>query len=421
MQNTLAYAQAQDAADGLAHFREKFLIPKHNGKDLIYFCGNSLGLQPKNTRIKIEKHLLDWENMAIEGYFEGDEPWMYAHKAVRPILADWMGASEIEVCPMANLTVNLQLMLASFYIPNGTRTKIVMEAGAFPSDQYAVETHLKLRGQNPETDILEISPREGEYTLRTEDILEVLEQNKNEIALLMLGGINYYTGQLFDIKTITAKGKSIGAMVGWDLAHVAGNVPLELHAWEVDFAAWCSYKYWCSGPGGMSGIFVNEKYANDNTLNRLAGWWGYDEATRFKMTKGFVPQPGAEGWGLSCNNMLALTSHQAALEIYAEAGKDKLRKKAIALTAFAEFIISEINDKIGDSYFKIITPTNPEERGSQLSIIVKQDGKKVFDALTANGVIGDWREPNVIRIAPKPMYNTFEEVYKFGVVLSSMI
>jgi kynureninase len=415
-ENNLQFAQELDKKDELAPFRNEFLIPEKNGEQLIYFCGNSLGLQPKSASVELTKQLAIWQNHAVEGWFDGEKNWLNYHDEIKELLAPILGAKASEVTCMNSLTVNIHLLLTSFYQPKGKKKKILMEGGAFPSDQYAIESHVKTRGFNYNDTVVEIFPRNGEDTLRTEDILSKIEENKDEIALILFGGINYYTGQYFDLEAITKAGHEIGAMVGFDLAHAAGNVPVKLHDYEVDFACWCSYKYMNSGPGGIAGIFVHEKHFKTD-FNRLAGWWGYQLDKRFKMEKGFIPENGAEGWQVSTSPILLMATHKAALKVINDAGFENLRKKSIQLTAYLEFIINGINEEKGEEIFKIITPKNPDERGAQLSIICKENGKQTFDALVAKNIIGDWREPNVIRISPIPLYNTFEEIYKLGQAL----
>jgi kynureninase len=414
-QNTLPYAQQQDQQDPLRSFRSQFLIPRKDGQPLTYLCGNSLGLQPVTARRTLDRELDVWQNHGVEGWFEGEEPWLYYHRYCKEPLARVVGALPSEVCPMNNLTVNLHLMLTSFYRPEGHKTKILTVAGDFPSDQYALETHVRSRGYDPAEVIIEVKPEAGEYTLKTEAILEAIRKNKGTLTLVMMSGLHYYTGQVFEMEKIAAQAHAHGIPVGFDLAHAVGNAPLQLHDWGVDFAIWCSYKYLNSGPGGVSGIFVHEKHHQAN-LPRLAGWWGYDEARRFEMTKGFVPMPGADGWQLSTPTILALAVHRASLAIFDEAGIEKLRAKSEQLTGYLEFILQEINQKYGDP-ITIMTPTDPATRGCQLSLLVEKDGKKLFDALVENGVIGDWREPNCIRLAPTPLYNTFEEVWRVGQVM----
>ena len=421
-ENNLAFAQAQDQADPLNKFRNDFLIPKRDGQEVIYLCGNSLGLQPKNTKKYINEQLDNWENLGVEGWFEGDSPWMFYHKKMQQLMAPIVGALPAEVIPMNNLSVNLHLMMVSFYSPDKKKFKIIMEGGAFPSDQYIVESQVRFHGLNPENAIVEIHPRKGEETLRTEDILAVINEHADELALILFAGINYYNGQFFDLKAITEAGHKAGAFVGFDLAHAAGNVPVKLHEWGADFACWCTYKYMNSSPGGISGVFIHEKHFGNTQLNRFAGWWGYDENTRFKMAKGFIPQKGAEGWQLSCSPVLMMAAHKASLTMFEEAGGiEKLRAKSIKLSAYLEFILDEVNKSFGYELFKIITPKKAEERGAQLSIIASERGKEIFDKLVQKGIIGDWREPNVIRISPVPLYNTFEDIYNFGKELSSAL
>lgn len=417
-ENNLAFAKGQDAADILKDFRKEFLFPKQNNKDFIYLCGNSLGLQPKVAEQVLKKQLDNWANYAVEGWFDGTEPWMFYHKELKKLMAPIVGALPSEVCPMNTLTVNLHLLMVSFYKPKGKRFKIIMEGGAFPSDQYAIESQVRFHGYDPTEAIIEVFPREGEETLRTADILAQIKENGGDIALVLFGGINYYTGQWYDMKAITEMGHEVGAIVGFDLAHAAGNVPVKLHDWDIDFACWCSYKYQNSGPGGISGIFVHEKHFEDQTLNRFAGWWGYQEQQRFKMEKGFVPEAGADGWQVSCTQVMPMALYHASLQIFEKAGfLEALRNKSITLTSYLQFIINEINISLGVQQYKIITPENPEDRGAQLSIIAAQKGKQVFDGLVADNILGDWREPDVIRLSPVPLYNSFEDVYLTGQAL----
>ncbi len=414
-QNTLQFAQNLDQEDTLKEFKNLFHLPVHEGKQQIYLCGNSLGLQPKSVRQILDNELDKWQNLGVEGWFEGEDNWINYLQHLKEPLGRIVGAKPSEVTVMNNLTVNLHLMMVSFYQPTPKRYKILTEGGAFPSDQYALETHLKFRGINPDEALIEVFPREGEFTLRTEDILQKIKENKDSLALVMMGGINYYSGQVFDMKTITQKAQSVGAKVGFDLAHCVGNISLNLHDWNVDFAVWCSYKYLNSGMGGVSGIFVHKKH-HQADLQRLAGWWGYDEATRFKMQKGFVPMRGADGWQLSTPTILAMACHRAALEITDKAGIENLRKKSIKLTEYLRFILEEFNQK-NENILNIITPKNPEESGCQLSILVEKNGKELFDKLIRNRIIGDWREPNVIRLSPVPLYNTFEDIFRVGEAL----
>ncbi|WP_345955929.1 kynureninase [Mucilaginibacter sp. PAMB04168] len=410
--NSAAFAKQLDEQDLLGPFRQQFLIPQFRGQDIIYLCGNSLGLQPKAVQQHVNKQLSAWQELAVEGWFQGGDPWLSYHKQLLQPLANIVGAHPKEVTVMNSLTVNLHLLMVSFYKPNGKRYKILMEGGAFPSDQYAVESQVRFHGFEPGDAVIEIFPRQGESTLRTDDITQVINDNADELALVLFSGINYYTGQFFDLQAIAKAAKKAGAYVGFDLAHAAGNVPLELHNSEADFACWCSYKYMNSGPGGISGIFVHQKHHHNKELDRFAGWWGYRNDTRFKMAPGFDPEPGAEGWQVSTSPILLMAAHKAALDIFEEAGSvSALRQKSLLLTGYLAYLINEINKKQGQQLFNIITPANEQERGCQLSIVCKQNGKATFDYLVSKGVVGDWREPDVIRLSPVPLYNTFTDVY----------
>ncbi len=403
---TAAFAQQMDAADALAGFKNEFIFPKQtNGEPVVYFCGNSLGLQPKSTKEYIGQELDKWGNLAVEGHFRTEKPWMHYHKLSQGPLAQIVGAKPDEVIAMNNLTVNLHLMLVSFYRPTPKRFKIIMEAGAFPSDQYAMETQVRFHGFDPSTAIIELFPRPNERTLRTEDIVAEINKHADSLALVCMGGINYLTGQVFDMEAITKATHSVGAIAGFDLAHAAGNIPMQLHNWGVDFAVWCTYKYINSGPGSVAGAFVHERHANDSTLPRFAGWWGYEESTRFLMKKGFVPMHGAAGWQLANQNILSNAAHQASLDIFSRTSMDALRAKSELLTSYLEFLLLQVNT-VG---IQIITPANA--RGAQLSIVIDK-GKAFFNYLMENGVIGDWREPDVIRLAPAPLYCSFADVYK---------
>lgn len=415
----LEFARELDRKDPLQGYRKEFLFPQHDGKNVIYFTGNSLGLQPRKAREALQQELNDWEKYGVEGHFEAKHPWFSYHEMFAEPLARLVGAKPHEVVAMNGLTTNLHLMMVSFYRPTKERYKIICEAKAFPSDMYALESQARHHNLNPDDVIIELSPREGEHTVRTEDVLTAIENAGSELALVMIGGVNYYTGQVFDMETITKKGHEVGAKVGWDLAHAAGNIPLELHDWDVDFACWCSYKYLNSGPGSVSGVFVNERHCNNKELPRFAGWWGHDKETRFLMQKGFNPMASAESWQLSNAPVLAMAVHNVALKLHDEVGMEKLREKSILLTSYLEHVIQEVSEQSASSYFEIITPKQPKERGCQLSILAHGLGKPLFDKLTAAGVIADWREPNVIRIAPVPMYNSFEDCFRFGEILSS--
>ncbi len=414
-QNTLAFAQEQDQQDPLNYLKKRFYAPQVNKQDAIYFCGNSLGLQPKSAQAYIDHEMQKWADLAVEGHFKGENPWFNYHQILTESAAHVVGAKPIEVVIMNQLTVNLHLMLVSFYRPEGKRFKVIMEGGAFPSDQYALETQVKFHGYNPDEAIIEIFPREGEHTLRTEDILQSIKDCGEELALVLMGGINYYTGQVYDMQAITKEGHEAGAVVGFDLAHAAGNIPVKLHDWDVDFAVWCTYKYLNSGPGGTSGVFVHERHANNPDLPRFAGWWGHDAGVRFQMKKGFIPMAGAEGWQVSNAQILPLAVHRASLEIFEEAGMDNLRAKSEKLTGYLEYLIDDVHAE--KEVLEMITPRDPQARGCQISLLVKKDARLLFNKLMEAGIIVDYREPNVIRVAPTPLYNTFEEVYRFSEIL----
>lgn len=412
--DTLDFARQLDREDPLASFRNEFHLLQKDGKPVIYLCGNSLGLQPKKVREAIDQELKDWAELGVEGHFDGKNPWMYYHHFLTEKAAKVVGAKPSEVVVMNNLTANLHLMMVSFYRPTPQRYKIMMEVSAFPSDQYAMETQARFHGLNPEDAIIELKPREGEYTLRTEDILASIEQHRDSLAIIMMGGVNYYTGQAFDMQAITKAGHNAGAMVGFDCAHAAGNLRLQLHDWGVDFAVWCSYKYLNSGPGGTSGVFVHERHGNNPELVRFAGWWGHDEQERFQMKKGFKPMQGAAGWQLSNAQIFPMAIHNASLELFDAAGMDRLRAKSEMLTGYLAFILEAFADKL-----TVITPATAGDRGCQLSVIVKENGKQLFDYLVEHHILPDWREPDVIRMSPVPMYNSFEDVYRIGEALKA--
>lgn len=420
-QNTPEFARQIDEKDELKKFRNKFYIPIVNGKECIYFTGNSLGLQPKATQDYVVNELEDWANFGVEGHFHARRPWMPYHEIFPKQLSKIVGCKENEVVVMNSLTVNLHLLMVSFYRPTKERYKIICEAKAFPSDQYAFESQARYHGLNPDDVVIEVAPREGEHTLRVEDIITTIKQHGDSVAVVIFGGVNYYTGQLFDLKAITEAAHSVGAFAGFDLAHAAGNVELKLHDWNVDFACWCSYKYLNSGPGGVAGAYIHEKHAADTLLPRFAGWWGYTKETRFKMEKGFDAIPTAEGWQLSNAPILSMAAHKAALDIFEEAGMEKLHAKRKMLSDYLLFVIDYCNSQAKDNFVEVITPGNENERGCQVSLLMKKDGKTIFDELARNGVIADWREPNVIRVAPVPLYNTFEDVYRFGEIISSIL
>ncbi|GIL22199.1 MAG: kynureninase [Bacteroidota bacterium] len=418
-ENTLAFARTLDRTDPLKKFRALFHLPKVKGKTALYFTGNSLGLQPKSTRQFLTEELTDWAQLGVEGHLHSKRPWLYYHKFTKKGLALLAGAKPAEVVAMNHLTVNLHLLMVSFYRPTKSRFKIITEAGAFSSDQYALESQVKFHGFDPDKTIIELNPRKHEYTVRTEDILSAIHQHKDELALVIFGGVQYYTGQLFDIRKITQAGHAAGAVVGFDLAHAMGNVKLNLHKDQVDFAVWCSYKYLNAGPGAVAGVFVHERHAKRFDLPRFAGWWGHHEQERFQMKKGFIPMAGVDGWQLSNHPVLPAAALLASLEIFRQAGVKHLQTKSILLTGYLEYLLNQTGYVV--EKFLILTPSDKRARGCQLSIYMKQQGKKVFDVLTKAGVIADWREPSVIRVAPVPLYNTFEEVYRFAKIFSDAL
>ncbi|MBO6516356.1 MAG: kynureninase [Bacteroidia bacterium] len=415
-ENTLSFAQNQDNNDPLRSYRERFYIPQHNGDDCVYLTGNSLGLQPKTAIGHVQQELNDWAKFGVEGHFDGKNPWFHYHKFFSQSVSKIVGAMEHEVVVMNNLTVNLHLLMVSFYRPTSDRYKIIMEGGAFPSDQYAMESQAKFHGFKYEDAVIEVNPREGEHHLRTEDILQVIEEHGDTVALVMFSGVQYYTGQAFNMKAITQKAHEVGALAGFDLAHAAGNLVLNLHDWDVDFAVWCSYKYLNSSPGGVSGAFVHERHANNPELPRFAGWWGHNESERFLMKKGYKPEYGAPGWQLSNAPVMAMAVHQSSLNIFDEVTMEQLNAKSKPLNLYLQYVIEEAARNNDSLSFEIITP---EERGCQLSVLTGENGKALFDHLTKHGVIADWREPNVIRMAPVPLYNSFEDIYRFGQILLS--
>ncbi len=421
LKNTIDYARFLDEQDPLRSFRDKFYIPLVNDKEAIYFTGNSLGLQPKKAQDYVLNEMEDWANYGVEGHHHARNPWISYHEMFPALLSKIVGAKEEELVVMNQLTVNLHLLMTSFYRPTKERFRMICEAKAFPSDQYAIASQVKLHGYEPDDAIIEISPRDGEFDIRTEDILSVIHQYKDSVALVLFGGVNYYSGQVFNMPAITKAAHAAGAYCGFDLAHAAGNINLQLHEWDVDFACWCSYKYMNSGPGGVSGVFINERHHTSKDLPRLAGWWGHDKESRFKMDKKFVPIPTAEGWQLSNSNIISMAVHKAALDIFEEAGMEKLIKKSKALTSYLFFILDEINKSSAETLIDIITPRNENEHGCQVSMLMVKDGKKIFEELKKQSVIADWREPNVIRIAPVPLYNSFEDIFKFGEILRKFL
>lgn len=403
-----------DADDELAAYRDKFHIPvQADGKPFIYLCGNSLGCQPRSVRRFVETELRDWETMGVEGHFHAQNPWMPYHEFLTESSASLVGALPKEVVVMNSLSANLHFLMVSFYRPTPERHKIVIESDAFPSDAYAAESQLKVHGY-PAESLIKLTPREGETLLRTEDIEALIAEQGDEIALILLGGVNYYTGQVFEIERITNAAHSKNIPIGWDLAHATGNIPLQLHDWNVDFAAWCSYKYLNAGPGAVGGCFIHERHVENPDIVRFAGWWGHDKESRFKMRHGFHPIPTAEGWQLSNAPILSMAALRASMEIFDEVGMERLRAKSEKLTAYLHYLLQNLPESV---HIEIITPTEVAHRGCQLSLRVRKNGKKLHQKLTERGVICDWREPDVIRIAPVPLYNSYMDLWSFWKLL----
>ncbi|GIZ09165.1 kynureninase [Flavobacterium sp. UMI-01] len=419
-QNTINFAKQLDLQDVLRKYKEEFIFPTVKGKEVIYFTGNSLGLQPKRTKSYVDEVMKDWAELAVEGHFYAQKPWWDYQERFATPLSKIVGGLPNEVTVMNTLTVNLHLLMVSFYRPTISRYKIICEEKAFPSDQYMLQSQVRFHGYEPNEAIVEIKRREGEHNIRTEDIIAKINEIGGELALVLIGGVNYYTGQVFDMKTITAVGHQVGAIVGWDLAHAVGNIKLELHNWNVDFAAWCSYKYMNSGPGNASGCFVHEKHHANKELPRFAGWWGHNKERRFKMESEFDPVQGADGWQVSNLPVLTLAPYLASVEMFDEVGMEVLINKRDRITAYLEFVLAEIGKEVSGS-FEIITPISPEERACQLSVFLHGEGRELFEYLIENGVIVDWREPNVIRLAPVPFYCSFEDIYHFGQILKKGI
>ncbi|WP_396637115.1 kynureninase [Maribacter sp. R77961] len=415
--NTLSFAKGLDSEDVLRPYRDEFIFPKVNGQDVIYFTGNSLGLQPKRTKKYVDDVMNDWASLAVEGHFYADKPWWDYHERLAEPLAKVVGAQPKEVSVMNTLTVNLHLLMVSFYTPDKKRFKIICEEKAFPSDQYMLQSQIRFHGFDPSEAIVEVKKREGEHAWKTEDFIAKIEEVGDELALVLIGGVNYYNGQVLDMEAITKAGKAAGAMVGWDLAHGVGNVALELHDWNVDFAAWCSYKYMNSGPGNASGVYVHERYLNRKDIPRFEGWWGTKKETRFLMKPEFEPMENADAWQVSNAPILSIAPYLASLELFEEVGMEALIRKRDKIVAYLEFILREIDKEVTSS-FEIITP---KERGCQLSVFLHGEGKALFNYLMDNGVIIDWREPNVIRLAPAPFYSSFEDMYRFGQILKNGI
>ncbi|MFI8378688.1 kynureninase [Leeuwenhoekiella sp. NPDC079379] len=417
-QNSLAYAKQADSEDPLAHFREKFNLPKdEHGKNLIYLCGNSLGLQPKKARDYVAEELNNWAEIAVEGHFKAKVPWTEYHEILTKPMADIVGAKPSEVVIMNTLSTNLHLMMVSFYRPTATRHKILIESDAFPSDSYAVKSQIKEKGFDPESSLILWKPRPGEHLCRFEDLEALMAEHGKDIALVMIGNSNYYTGQKYPIKKITQLGHKYGCKVGFDLAHGVGNIDADLHENGPDFAVWCTYKYLNSGPGAIGGCFVHERHANDKEIPRFTGWWGHKMDSRFNMRVNFDPIEGAEGWQLSNPPILSMAPIRASLEIFAEAGFQNIRAKSRKITGYLEFLIKDLKD----DRLAILTPSNPDERGCQLSIQVKNADKSLHDGFMQAGIICDWREPDVIRVAPAPLYNSFEDVFEMTQRLKELL
>ncbi|GLR18658.1 kynureninase [Portibacter lacus] len=414
----LAFAQKMDAEDPLAHYKDDFYFPKNeNGEDLIYLCGNSLGLQSRHAE-EITLEILDqWKNLGVKGHFNGKRPWVPFHLSLKESMANVVGAKPEEVTLMNTLSVNLHLMLTSFYRPSGKRTKILIEQDVFPSDRYAVESHIEWHGLNIDDNLIFIPRDQHSDTVKESKIKEIINEQGEEIALIMIGGVNYYTGQFFNLLQITKWGHEKGCIVGFDLAHAAGNVPLALHNSGVDFAVWCTYKYLNAGPGSIAGAFVHEKHHTDQGIPKLKGWWGHNPEIRFAMRDDFDPAPGVESWQISCQPILSLAPVKASLDMFEKAGMKALRNKSVLLTGYLAYLLNELkNDAI-----EIITPNLQSARGCQLSILLKKGDKRIHDQLVERGIVADWRNPNVIRIAPTPLYNGYEDVWRFVDHLSNVL
>lgn len=414
-------AEQLDQTDALKNFRSRFHIPMRHGVEQLYFLGNSLGLQPRTTEAGIKNVLNTWVDHGVEGFFTGDNSWMGLHGKTAPLAAKIVGANADEVVIMNQLTVNLHLMMVSFYRPKEKRTKILCEQQAFPSDQYLLESQLKFHGLDPDEHLIEVKAAEGQQVISQEDILKAIDTYGDELALVLIGGVNYYTGQLFDIEAITAAAHRVGAIAGFDLAHAAGNVPLHLHQWDVDFACWCNYKYLNSGPGAIASAFIHRRYHSDPMIKRFAGWWGVPASERFLMKKGFRASASAEGWQLSTPPVLLMTIHYESLLVFEEATMNALYHKGRMLSGYTYFLLNKISSGLEQKPFTLLTPADPDQRGCQLSLLMHKNGKQIFDQLTRAGIFADWREPDVIRIAPVPLYNTFDEVYRFSVHLEEAI
>ncbi len=419
-QNTLSFAESLDGQDELSSYRGKFLFPKHNGREVLYFTGNSLGLQPAGIADALLQECRDWEKYGVDAHFQAINPWFNYQDILTEGAAKLVGGKHHEVVMMNQLTVNLNLLLITFYQPKGKRNKILFETKPFPSDQYAFASQAQLHGLNPEDVLVEMQPREGEFTLRMEDVVAKIEELEDELALVCFGAVNYFTGQYFDLDRITTAAHRVGANCGFDLAHCAGNLPLQLHEWNVDFACWCTYKYLNSGPGSVGGVFIHERHVRNKELLRLSGWWGNNKQTRFQMRGDFDPMETAEAWSMSNAPIFSMAAHKVALDLFTEVGMEKIRNKSVLLTAFLEFILKEVENK-SHQRLEVITPSDPKQRGAQLSVIVEGRNKSIVEQLAQNGVVVDWREPNVIRMAPVPMYNSFKDIFEFGEIFSKLL
>jgi kynureninase len=415
------FAVQQDDLDTLREYRDSFHLPDFGRECSVYFSGHSLGLQPKTARDAVELELADWARFGVEGHFEATHPWYSYHELLTPPMARVVGAKESEVVCMNSLTTNLHLLFVSFYRPTRGRFKIISEGRMFPSDRYLLETQVKFHGFDPDGAIIEIHPRDGESVIREEDVLDAINTHAEQLALVFLGGVNYLTGQLFDMRKLTEAAHAVGAVAGFDLAHAAGNVPLQLHEWDVDFAAWCSYKYLNAGPGNVGAVFVHERHGTNFDIPRFGGWWGYDKDRRFLMESGFQPMPGAEGWQLSNAPVVGMSILKASVDIFETVGMPALRQKSEALTGYLEFAIETLAEEFPDAGISIITSRDPDQRGCQLSFNIAGRERDIFDKLTAAGIIGDFREPCMIRVAPVPLYNSFEDVYTFGAVMRELL
>lgn len=417
-QTGLEYALYQDSADTLKDYRHQFLFPRNeHGEPKLYFCGNSLGLQPQKAAESVQRVLNDWSELAVDGHFAGSQPWMDLHRPLAEQMAHLIGAQPNEVTVMNTLTANIHFLFFTFYQPVGRRYKILMEYDAFPSDRYAVESLIEHHGYEVDDALVYLTPRPGEYVLDLEDIKAAIEIHGQDLAMVWLGNVNYYTGQFYPISPITRWAHEVGAVVGFDLAHAVGNLPLELHYDQVDFAAWCTYKYLNGGPGAIAGIYIRDNHSVYKTPFRLRGWWGQDRHTRFQMRTPFMPEKGAEGWQVSNQPMLSMVPLQASLELFERAGMAHLRSKSILLTGYLEFLVKQLDNP----NIKIISPSDPESRGCQLSLHLGDPARKIYKELLASDVVVDFREPDVIRVAPVPLYNSFKDVWTFVQVLSSIL